>query len=144
MKRKLVLILLVIAFAISVAPHSSIEAAEVGGLDNGKVYMLRNASSGKYLNPHMGYDVDETNVYQWTYDGSVEQTFKLTYKENTDSYLISSMSSSNGNNRVLDIVKSSGSVVSGCNVQIYRPVDPVAQEWKIIYVSSGRYKIVPR
>ena len=46
--------------------------------------------------------------------------------------------------RVLDIYKTNGRVENDNNVQIYRNVDPIAQEWLIIPVSRFHYKIVPR
>ena len=106
------------------------------------VYRLKNVGSGKYLNVHNGVDANTTNVYQWTMDGTIEQNFRLEEKNN-GTYHIRAMCSSNGTNRVLDIVKSGGAVVSGCNVEIYTPVDPIAQEWKFYDMGSGRYKIVP-
>jgi len=111
----------------------------------GGIYEIKNVQSGKYINVHMGYDADEINVYQWTRDSSTEQKFKVVYISSTDSYRFYAMCSSNGTNRVLDIEKSGGIVANGCNVEIYRPIDPVAQEWKIINVgTAGRYKVVPR
>ena len=98
--------------------------------------------SGKYLNVHNGVDANTTNVYQWTADGTVEQNFRLEEKIN-DKYHIRAMCSSDGYNRVLDIVKSGGVVASGCNVEIYNPTDPVAQEWLFYDMGNGRYKIVP-
>lgn len=106
------------------------------------VYRLRNVGSGKYLNVHNGVDANTTNVYQWTADGTVEQNFKLERKSN-GTYHIRAMCSSNGTNRVLDIVKTGGVVASGCNVEIYNPTDPIAQEWYFYDMGNGRYKIVP-
>lgn len=119
-------------------------ASETTGIINDGVYTLMNNSSGKYLNVHNGVNADNTNVYQWTQDGSTEQKFKFVYDSSEDAYRIYVMCSSNGTNRVLDIVKSNGAVLSGCNVQIYRPVDYVAQLWVITTVSSGVYKISPK
>ena len=106
------------------------------------IYRLRNVGSGKYLNVHNGVDANTTNVYQWTADGTVEQNFRLEEKIN-GKYHIRAMCSSDGYNRVLDIVKSGGVVASGCNVEIYNPTDPVAQEWLFYDMGNGRYKIVP-
>lgn len=122
----------------------NVSAAQATGINNNGVYNIINKKSGKYLNVHMGYDVNNTNVYQWTGDGSTEQKFKLVYDSSQDAYRIYAMCSSNGTNKVLDIVKSNGSVVSGSNVQIYNPVDNVAQLWKITKLSNGTYKIFPK
>ena len=111
---------------------------------NGGIYCIKNVYSGKYINVDMGYDVNSTNVYQWTKDGSTEQTFKLEYVSATNSYKIRAMCSSFGANRVLDIVKQNGLVANGCNVEIYSPVDPIAQEWNIVDLGGGKFKIEPR
>lgn len=121
-----------------------VSAAQATGVTNNGVYNLVNANSSKYANVHNGVDADNTNIYQWTNDGSNEQKFKLAYDSSQDAYRIYVMCSSSGTNRVLDIVKSSGSVVSGCNVQIYRPVDNTAQLWTITPLSNGKYAIRPK
>ncbi|HBL85094.1 MAG: hypothetical protein A2Y17_11480 [Clostridiales bacterium GWF2_38_85] len=54
------------------------------------------------------------------------------------------MISSNGTNRTLDIVKSGGYVTNGGDVQIYSPIDPIAQEWFIIPLGTNTFKVVPR
>ncbi len=119
-------------------------ATQASGIQNNAVYNIVNQNSGKYLNVHMGNDVNNTNVYQWTSDGSIEQQFRFVYDSTQDAYRIYAMCSSNGTNKVLDIVKTNGSVVSGCNVQIYNPVDNVAQLWIITRLSNGKYKISPK
>ena len=55
---------------------------------SGGIYNIRNIDSGKYLNVHYGVDANGTNVYQWSYDGSTEQKFKVVYFSSTDSYKI--------------------------------------------------------
>ena len=54
------------------------------------------------------------------------------------------MCSSDGSDKTLDIVKSSGNVLSGCNVEIYRPIDQIAQEWLFVSLGNNTYKIVPK
>lgn len=120
-----------------------VSAAELTGYRDETVVRFKNVGSGKYLNVHYGQDANEVNVYQWTADGSVEQTFKLRYNEEEDCYLIGAMCSSNGNGRVLDIVKSGGQVQAGCNVEIYNATDPVAQQWQFWYRGNGKYAIIP-
>lgn len=120
-----------------------VSAAELTGYRDETVVRFKNVGSGKYLNVHYGQDANKVNVYQWTADGSVEQTFKLRYNEEEDCYLIGAMCSSNGNGRVLDIVKANGQVTAGCNVQIYNATDPVAQQWQFAYRGNGQYIIFP-
>lgn len=120
---------------VSIAAAAPVSAAEAGGIRNNEVYRFRNIGSGKYLNVHLGKDANGTNVYQWTYDGSVEQRFRLVYNASADAYLFRTMSSSNGTNRVLDIVKNNGSVQAGCNVEIWANTDPPAQQF--VFSSNG-------
>ncbi len=96
-------------------------------LIDGGVYYIKNFFSGKYLNVHYGVDANGTNVYQWTGDSSKEQKFKIVYDSATDSYKIYAMCSSNGTNRVLDVVRNGSSLASGQNVDIWTPVDHTAQ-----------------
>ncbi len=112
-------------------------------LQNGGMYRFCNVGSGKYLNVCNGLDADKTNVYQYQQDGTLEQNFRLESSGPDGQYRIRAMCSSSGNNRVLDVVKSDGAVLPGCNIQLYRPVDPAAQEWLIVEVTQGRYKLVP-
>lgn len=111
-------------------------------LVNNAVYTLQNARSLKYLSVYGGTDANGTNVCQLTKDNTAKQQFRL---QTTDggAYLLRANCSSNGTNRVLDIVKNNGYVVDGCNAQIYTNVDAIAQEWLIIPVGSG-FKISPR
>lgn len=121
----------------------TIYAAELAGYENETVVRFKNAGSGKYLNVHNGIDANGTNVYQWTYDGSDEQMFRIKYNREKDCYTIGPMCCNNGYGRVLDIVKSGNDVVAGCNVQIYSPVDAEAQEWQFEYYGGGAFAIHP-
>ena len=132
----------VMIFSFCIGLDLSVKAIETGGIKNGKVYRLKNYGSGKYLNVYGGYDANGQNVVQWTKDGSVEQNFKIVYNEAVGCYKMYAMCSSNGNNRVLDAARSSGSIVSGCNVDIWTPDDNDAQFWWIVYVGNGKYRIV--
>ena len=120
-----------------------VSAAEITGYQDEAVVRFRNAGSGKYLNVHNGQNANGVNVYQWSADGSTEQKFKLRYNLEEDCYMIGAMCSSSGNGRVLDIVKSGGQVVAGCNVEIYNAVDPVAQQWQFSYHENGMFIIFP-
>lgn len=70
------------------------------------------------------------------------QQYKLEKSSTGNGYILRSQVG--GKTRVLDIYKTNGRVENGNNVQIYRNVDPIAQEWLIIPVNSANYKIVPR
>ena len=143
---KVIKILLIIAFSTLIIFSKPVDvfAAQTTGITNGGVYILRNAGSNKNVNVDNGLDYNGINVYQWSNDGSVEQRFRAVYDSTQDAYRFYSMASVNGRYRVLDIVKSNGSVVSGCNVEIYAPVDAVAQYFKIVSLGNSKYKIVPK
>lgn len=134
----IVKLLLVVFLGVTLSSYNSIDvsAAQTTGITSGSIYNFKNVNSSKYLNVNMGYDVNNANVYQWTKDGSTEQKFKIVYDSANDAYRFYAVCSSNGTNRVLDIVKSSGAVVNGCNVQIYNPTDPTAQLWQIVSLGS--------
>lgn len=105
-------------------------------LVDGGVYYIKNYFSGKYLNVHYGVDANGTNVYQWTGDSSTEQKFKIvkqstSYSGTPECYKIYAMCSSNGNNRVIDVVRNGSPLASGQNVDIWTPVDNVAQKIKL-------------
>ena len=112
------------------------------GLATGIIYSFKNAGSVKYLDVSGGTDADNTNVIQWGWNGSAAQQFKLELSSTGNGYILRSQVG--GKTRVLDIYKTNGRVENGNNVQIYRNVDPIAQEWLIIPVSQFYYKIVPR
>jgi hypothetical protein len=126
MKRKIPIALFLFALIFAFSPATTTYAVPATGINNYCIYNIINSNSSKYLNVHLGYDVNNTNVYQWSNDGAIEQRFKAVYDASEDAYRLYAMSSSNGTNKVLDIVKLNGAVVSGCNVQIYNPVDDVA------------------
>ena len=140
-------IALFIAFGIAVIYKTEVSAAQANGITSGKTYKITNVASQKCINVHYNYDENGMNVYQWTDDSSVEQKFRIvydaTYNNNSGGYRFFAKTSANGRYRVLDIVKSGSSVISGCNVEIWSPIDPVAQYFDIIEVSNGQYKIVP-
>ena len=116
--------------------------AESPSIVNNGVYRIKNVASGKYLNLHYGVDADNTNVYQWTGDGSTEQKWRISYNLATEAYQIYSMSSSGGKNRVLDLYDTGGNLLSGSNIKLYTPTEPFSQELDIYMVSSGKYRIV--
>ncbi|MGN1412448.1 MAG: RICIN domain-containing protein [Oscillospiraceae bacterium] len=110
--------------------------------ENGGIYTIQNVYSGKCLNVDYGKDVNSTNVYQWTKDGSTEQEFRLCFWDKV--YTISAMCSSDGYDKILNIVHSNGNVISGGNVDIYEPCEDISQHWLLVEVEKDVYKIVPR
>ncbi len=123
--------------------HSTTDPkTETEGVVNNGVYRLRNAGSGLYLTVADGMDADKTNVIQDTEKVSLSQLFRISYDTDRNAYRLYAMCSSDetdidGTNRVLDIVKLGGGVVSGCNVEIYRPVDAPAQTFVLVPQADG-------
>ena len=111
-------------------------------LTAGTVYSFLNAGSSKYLDVSNGTDADNTNVIQCGGNSSLAQDFKVEKSSTGNGYILRAQVG--GKTRVLDIYKTNGRVENGNNVQIYRNVDPIAQEWLIIPVDNMYYKIVPR
>ena len=107
-----------------------------GVLDDG-IYRLRNAGSGLYMTVADGVDADERNLIQDAADGTAAQEFRISYDTDRNAYRLYTMCSSGGTNRVVDIVKLGGSVVSGCNAEIYRPVDAPAQTFVLVPQADG-------
>ena len=107
-----------------------------------EIYLFRNAGSGKYMDVQNGTDANDTNVIQWGWNGSLAQQFKLEQSSTGNGYILRSQVG--GKTRVLDIYKTNGRVENGNNVQIYRNVDPIAQEWLILPVDADNFRIVPR
>ncbi len=95
------------------------------GSINNNVYNIRNYKSFKNINVHYGVDADGTNIYQWDFDNSIEQLFKLVPEG--DAYKIYSMCSSTGTNRVL----TASSIAEGANVYLYSRYSNANQQWVI-------------
>lgn len=109
---------------------------------DGYSYNIKNKASGKYLNVCSGVDANGTNVDQCAKDGTIEQDFALVKDSNyTDIYKIHAFCSNESFNRVIDVKRSSGTIKTGCNVQIYANNDDPAQQWKIVDEGSGYYSI---
>lgn len=123
---------------------ASVESRAVTSLQSGKVYRIRNKETGKYLNVNYGTDANGTNVTQFTGDGSIEQKWKAVQNSN-GTWKFYAMCSSNGTNRVLDVIRdngsSSGNISSGNNIDIWAPNDATAQNWTLAYQNNGAFLI---
>ena len=142
MKLKIRVTVLLVAMVLSLLClfTAPVRATEAPGIMNGYIYSLKNVGSGKSLNVHSGTDANNTNVYQLTGYALAQQRFRFIYDDFYAAYRIRPAYS----DRVLDIVKSNGSIIAGCNVHIYDAVDYIAQLWTITSLGNGRYKIVPK
>ena len=117
------------------------------GILDGEVYSFQNCGSNSYMTVNGAEPANNSNIYQVSNDNNIatmQQKFKLEYVSSTGGYLLRSMSSSNGNNKVVDIQRSGGEIYSGRNVQMYSAMDPISQEWLIVPVDYDVFRIVPR
>ena len=117
------------------------------GMLDGQIYSFRNYGSYSYMSVNGAEPANNSNVYQVRNDSDIAATtqkFKLEYVPTTGGYLLRSMSSSSGNNKVVDIQRAGGEIYSGRNVQIYSATDPISQEWLIVPVDYDVFRVVPR
>ncbi|MGN0607463.1 MAG: RICIN domain-containing protein [Oscillospiraceae bacterium] len=108
--------------------------------DDNAVYRIKNAGSGKYLNVDAGRDENNANIYQWEFDKSVEESFRIEYVQDNDTYIIRAMCSSNGTDKNVNII--STNISEGGNVELYSPLNTLSQQWQIIPLGDGKYKIL--
>lgn len=114
---------------------------EVSCVNSGSVYRLKNSGSGLYLTVSDESDSNGANVIQKSLNNSLSQQFRIVYEESSNSYRLYPMCSSYGTDKVIDIVKIGGWVVSGSNVQIYSPVDLPAQTFVIETYPNGTVRL---
>ena len=145
-KLKCITIIAVLFIFVSLLiPNQKVYAAAIPEITSGKTYLIINQNSLKCLNVNYGTDANGTNVTQYLQDGSTEQKFKLRYYPSRDAYNIYAICSSNGTNRVVDVLRtggsSSGNIVSGNNVDIWTPDDNDAQDFVIVGNAIAGYEI---
>lgn len=143
--KSIIILLMTIVLMVSFMPTKPVLAAKFLEPEDGKVYLIRNVGTGKYLNVNFGTDSNGTNVNQWEYDGSIEQKWK--FKDlGARKFMLYAMCSSNGTDKVLDVLRvggsSSGAIVSGCNVDIWTDNDSQAQTWEYYYEMGGYLRII--
>lgn len=114
---------------------------EVSFVNSGSVYRIKNSSSGLYLTVSGESDSNGANVIQKSLNDSLSQQFRIVYEESSNSYRLYPMCSSDGTDKVIDIAKIGGWVVSGSNVQIYSPVDLPAQTFVIETYLDGSVRL---
>jgi len=117
------------------------------GILNGGNYSFRNYSSYSYMSVNGTNPANNSNIYQLKNDSNVAlttQKFKLEYVSETGGYLLRSLSSSSGTDKVVSINRNGGEISGGQNVRLSSPSDSISQEWLIIPVDYDVFKIVPR
>ena len=123
-KFKKIYYLLVICIVLSLLPTNSIfiEAGtnDVLGIDSGKIYYIRNAQSGLYLDVSFAINQDGQEVIACAFNGNANQKWKVNRNSN-GTYTLVAVFSSNG--KVLD--------VTGTKLDIYAPNFPNDQQFKL-------------
>lgn len=117
------------------------------GMMNGSVYSFVNAGSGSNMSVNGSSPANNSNIYQvWNESGvaTTTQKFKLEYVSGTGGYLLRSMSSSSGTDKVVSINRANGELTTNMNVRLSSAVDSMAQEWLIVPVNYDIFRIVPR
>lgn len=117
------------------------------GILNGGIYSFRNYASYSYMSVNGTNPANNSNIYQLKNDSNVAlttQKFKLEYVSATGGYLLRSLCSSSGTDKVVSIDRNGGEITGGQNVRLSSPTDSISQEWLIIPVDYDVFKIVPR
>lgn len=113
--------------------HSSTAATIRNGF-----FTVKNVASGTYLNVWGGSDANDVPVTTYSYDDSTDQQFNFVHQGN-GKYKIYPYCSSNGTNRVVDILRYNAAITEGQKVDIYNPNDDTAQLFYIVPLSDGSY-----
>lgn len=117
------------------------------GILDGEVYSFQNCGSYSYMTVNGATPANNSNIYQVWNDKDIATTtqkFKLEYVASTGGYLLRSMCSSSGSDKVVSIQRGTGELYSGRNVRLYSATDSISQEWLIVPVDYDVFKIVPR
>jgi hypothetical protein len=117
------------------------------GILNGEVFSFQNCGSYSYMTVNGTAPANNSNIYQVWNDEDIATTtqkFKLEYVASTGGYLLRSMCSSSGSDKVVSIERGTDELYSGGNVRLYSAIDSISQEWLIIPVDYDIFRIVPR
>ncbi|MGN0622024.1 MAG: RICIN domain-containing protein [Porcipelethomonas sp.] len=128
-----------------VAPDTSMndepvirEGAEI---NTDKVFMLKNANSGLYMEVEGGTAADGTNVQQWGADGAASHnTWKAASAGDGYYYLYSQVGDKN--TYLLDVTNALAD--NGTNIGIYSNTNSDAQLFKFVLNEDGSYTIVTK
>lgn len=123
--------------AISTRPNVMVYYTEDTSVSDG-TYYIRNVNSGKYLDVAGADTADGTNVWQYEFNRSAAQHWKVQYLESGCYALIPGVSASTR----LDA--DGASDVNNANIQIYSSNGSPAQRWRLIQNADGTYRIMPR
>ena len=117
------------------------------GILNNNVYSFMNYGSACYMSVNGTNPGNNSNIYQLLGNGDgaeLFQKFKLEYVSSTGGYLLRSMVSSSGYDKVVSINRGTSGVSENMNIRLSSPGDSIGQEWLIVPVDYYEFKIVPR
>lgn len=101
-------------------------------------FTFKNVSSGTFMNVWGGGDANGTAITTYTFDGSIDQRFNVVHKGN-GKYKIYAECSSDGTNRVVDILRNNAALAEGQKVDLYDPNDDTAQLFYIWPIGNNEY-----
>lgn len=104
----------------------------------GRTYFIRQKTSGKYLDVSGGVDENGRNVWQYSFNGSISQKWKILEAKNGYVMLQPELCPT----RVLDI--NNGSSDDGANAQVWDKNNSNAQLYKLKVISDGSYQILAK
>jgi len=117
------------------------------GILNNGIYSFMNCESAGYMSVNGTNPANNSNIYQLLGNGNgaqLYQKFKLEYVHSTGGYLLRSMASSSGADKVVSVNRGTSNVSANMNVRLSSPGDSLGQEWLIVPVNYYEFKIVPR
>lgn len=101
-------------------------------------FTFKNASSGTFMNVWGGGDANGTAITTYTFDDSIDQRFNVVHK-GSGKYKIYAECSSDGTNRVVDILRNNAALAEGQKVDLYDPNDDTAQLFYIWPIGNNEY-----
>ncbi len=117
------------------------------GMVNGGIYSFINSGSAAYMSVNGTDPANNSNIYQISNESgaaTASQKFRLEYVSGTGGYLLRSLSSSSGTDKVAGIDRNGGELAANMNVRLSSATDSMAQEWLIVPVEYNLFKIVPQ
>ncbi len=102
-------------------------AEETSEIKSNRVYNVINVKNGDSLDI---CDMEHTETGQMSENDLGTHMYKFVYEPDKDAYRIYIVCEVGDSEKVLDIVRLNGKIVSGCSVQTYNPVDDVSQLWR--------------
>ncbi len=101
-------------------------------------FTFKNVSSGTFMNVYGGADSNGTPITTWSFDDSIDQRFNLVH-QGGGKYKIYAECSSDGTNRVVDVLRNYADLAEGQSVDLYDPNDDTAQLFYVVPVGGDNY-----